>query len=90
MKISSNPQPTPSPPAGLYELLNDPHLTINTVRVFTEDKLEVVTTPLKDDLDNGKVNIFIAAFTTYHARLQLYDHLKTLRDRALYQSIQIP
>lgn len=74
-----------STPAGLYELLNGPLLTINTVRVCTEDKLEVVNTPLKDDLlDNGKVNIFIAAFTTCHARLQFYAHLKTLGDRALY------
>ena len=47
--------------------------------------MEVVTTPLKEDLlDNGKVNIFIAAFTTCHARLRLYTHLETLGDRALY------
>ena len=32
----------------------------------------------------GKINIFIAAFTTCHARLRLYHHLKTVGQRALY------
>ena len=51
-------------------------ININTVRVCTEDKLEVVVTPLKQDLlDNGKINIFIAAFTTCHARLRLVHNI---------------
>ena len=74
-----------SNPAELYAIVSDPLLTINSVRICTEDTMEVVTTPLKQDLlDNGKINIFIAAFTTCHARLRLYTHLKTLGDRALY------
>lgn len=72
-------------PAELYELISDPLLNINTVRVCTDDRLEVAVTPLKQDLaDNGKINIFIAAFTTCHARLRLYQHLKTVGERALY------
>ena len=72
-------------PGELYALVSDSLLNINTVRVCTEDRLEVVATPLKQDLaDNGKINIFIAAFTTCHARLRLYQHLKTVGERALY------
>ena len=72
-------------PGELYELVSNPLLDINTVRVCTEDRLEVVATPLKQDLpDNGKINIFIAAFTTCHARLRLYKHLKTVGENALY------
>ena len=68
-----------SDPADLYALVSNPFININAVRVCTEDKLEVVVTPLKQELqDNGKINIFIAAFTTCHARLRLYTHLKTL------------
>ena len=74
-----------SDPADLYALVSNPLININTVRVCTEDKLEVVVTPLKQDLlDNGKINIFIVAFTTCHARLRLYQHLKTVGERALY------
>ena len=44
-----------SDPADLYELIANPLLTINAVRVCTEDKLEVVATPIKQDLvDNGE------------------------------------
>ena len=72
-------------PGELYELVSNPLLDINTIRVCTEDRLEVVGTPLKQDLaDNGKINIFIAAFTTCHARLRLYRHLKTVGENALY------
>ena len=74
-----------STPAQLFDIVSDPLVHVNAVRICTEDKLEVVTTPLKDDLlDNGKINIFVAAFTTCHARLRLYTHLKTLGERALY------
>ena len=40
---------------------------------------------LKDNQpDNGRVNIFIAAFTTCHARLKLYSYLEELQQRVLY------
>ena len=34
--------------------------------------------------DNGKVNIFIAAFTTCNARLKLYSYLEQLQQGVLY------
>ena len=65
--------------------MSDPLLNLSTVRICTDDKLEVVTKSVQENVsDNGKVNIFIAAFTTCHARLRLYSHLETLGERALY------
>ena len=34
---------------------------------------------------NAKTNVVIAAFTTCHARLKLYEVLERLGDRAFYQ-----
>ena len=33
---------------------------------------------------DGKGNIFVACFTTAHARMKLYDELVKVGDRALY------
>ena len=38
----------------------------------------------EDRLDNGKTNIFIAAFTTCWARLKLYSYLEQLQQQVLY------
>lgn len=44
---------------------------IHTVRV--ERRMEIVYSDISENqLDNGKTNIFVAAFTTCHARLKLY------------------
>ena len=72
-------------PGDLYAIISDPRVNINAVHICMEDKMEVVTTYLKEDLlYNGKINIFIAAFTNCHAQFCLYAHLKTLGDQALY------
>ena len=47
--------------------------------------LEVVYSNLRENqLDNGRVNIFIAAFTTCWARLKLYSYLEQLQQQVLY------
>ena len=60
-------------------------INISTIRICTEDVLEVVYTHLHDERpQNGKTNIFVAAFTTCLARLKLYESLEFLGERALY------
>ena len=72
-------------PATLFHWVSNPLLTINAIRICTDDQLEIVFTNIKDNqLDNGKRNIFVAAFTTCLARLKLYESLEKLGDQALY------
>ena len=52
---------------------------IHTVRISSLDSLEVVHSNLRENQpDNGRVNIFIAAFTTSWARLKLYSYLEQI------------
>ena len=44
----------------------------------------VVCEDTENQLDNGKRNIFVAAFTTCHARLKLYQYLDLLQEQVLY------
>ena len=72
-------------PAELYEMVTDPLKEVTTIRVCSEDVLEVVFKV--DDgecVENGKTNLFVAAFTTCHARLKLYGYLHTLQQQVLY------
>ena len=69
----------------LFALVSNPFYDIRQVRLSNDDTLEVVHANLKDNQpDNGRVNIFIAAFTTCHARLKLYSYLEELQQRVLY------
>ena len=69
----------------LFALVSNPFYDIRQVRFSNDDTLEVVYANLKDNQpDNGRVNIFIAAFTTCHARRKLYSYLKQLQQRVLY------
>ena len=72
-------------PSHLFSLLTDDTLDISTIHLCTEDVLEVVHTSQHDATDKGtKVNIFIAAFTTCHARLKLYQAMHTVKQQVLY------
>ena len=52
-------------PAHLFALVSNTFTDIHTVRICSQDSLEVVYTNLRENQpDNGRVNIFIAAFTT--------------------------
>lgn len=69
----------------LFNLVSNNLLDIKQVRISNQDTLEVVHTKKKDNQpDNGRVNIFVAAFTTCHARLKLYESLEQLQERVLY------
>jgi len=72
-------------PAQLFDIVSDTMTDIKQVRVCTPETLEVVYANLKDNQpDNGKTNIFIAAFTTCWARLKLYSYLQQLQHQVLY------
>lgn len=69
----------------LFGVLDEPAFDICTVRVCTEDVMEVVTTQAEEEYQkSSKTNVFVAVFTTAHARLKLYEALETLRERVLY------
>ena len=72
-------------PAHLFSLISDAALDISTLRLCTDDILEAVYTSVQDNAVKGtKTNIFVAAFTTCHARLKLYESLDTLQQQVLY------
>ena len=72
-------------PADLYQLVTDPLKNVTSIRICSEEVLEVLyTAPTDECVENGKTNLFVAAFTTCHARLKLYSYLKVLGERVLY------
>ena len=72
-------------PAHLFSLVSDAALDLSTLRLCTDDILEAVYTSVQDNAVKGtKTNIFVAAFTTCHARLKLYESLDTLEEQILY------
>ena len=72
-------------PSDLYALLYDTTKDVSTLRICTDEVLEAVYTSIDANANKGsKTNIFIAAFTTCHARLELYKSLDALQDRVLY------
>ena len=72
-------------PAHLFSLISDAALDISTLRLRTDDILEAVYTSVDDNVVKGtKTNIFVAAFTTCHARFKLYESLSTLQRQVLY------
>ena len=72
-------------PHQLYRILTDSANDVQTLRICTEDVLEVVYKQTEDnDLPSDKTNIFIAAFTTCWARLKLYSYLERLKEQVLY------
>ena len=72
-------------PAQLFSLISDDSLNITTMRLCTNDLMEVVYTSKDDNVVKGtKTNIFVAAFTTSYARLKLYESLDVLQQQVLY------
>ena len=72
-------------PAHLFSLISDAALDISTLCLCTVDILEAVYISVQENAAKGtKTNIFIAAFTTCHARLKLYESLDTLQQQVLY------
>ena len=62
-----------SSPAKFHRLLNQDDVHLHAIRVVNEEMLEVVYNKITEAAPiQPHVNIFIAAFTTAHARLHLY------------------
>ena len=71
-------------PSHLFSLLFNAALDISTLRLCRDDILEAVYTSVHDNAIKGtKTNIFVAAFTTCHARLKLYESLDVLQEQVL-------
>lgn len=65
---------TMTSPVESFTLVNNNIIDITTIRICTEDVLEVVYTHVQDEEpQNGKTNIFVAAFTTCLARLKVHE-----------------
>ena len=72
-------------PAELYEIITDPLKEVTGLRIYSEEVMEVVFKSADDEcVENGKTNLFVAAFTTCHARLKLYTYLDAMQERVLY------
>ena len=72
-------------PSHLFNLLSDTTKDISTLRLCTDDILEAVYTSVNENAQKGtKTNIFVAAFTTCHARLKLYESLDLLKKQVIY------
>ncbi len=71
-------------PKEFYEILLDDSVDNLAIQFINEDMVQM-TYNLKDDfVDNSKdTNIFIACFTTSHARMMLYQVLDKLGDQVL-------
>ena len=67
------------------KIIQDPSIMVKDVRIFNEDVMEVSTMKYEDACaSSGKINIFIACFTTALARLKLYAELEKLNEQVLY------
>ena len=76
---------TVTSPAELYNIIDDQGNNIHDIRIITEDVVEVDTTKAVEEIiPSSKTNIFIAAFTTAWARLELYSYLDKLTEQVLY------
>ena len=72
-------------PHQLFNILDDPVYEISAVCICSEDVMALITTMAEEEYERSfKTNVFIAAFTTSHARLKLYSTLDTLKERVLY------
>jgi hypothetical protein len=71
--------------ASYQELLQNSRFQVDSVYVGKGEHLQVHYSELDDlHIGNSRTNIIIAAFTTCHARLQLFEELKKLDKRVLY------
>ncbi|XP_033096042.1 uncharacterized protein LOC117100449 [Anneissia japonica] len=74
-----------SDPATLFSMLTDPSIIVNDINFFSENVAEIKHTFIDEKVPiNKKGNVVLAAFTTAHARLKLYQVLEKLQRRVLY------
>ena len=72
-------------PHAFHQFLETDTLDICHVSVINDDMVEVHYQHQEEDIPiSPNLNIFVAAFTTCHARLKLYEALESLGERVLY------
>ncbi|XP_066296636.1 uncharacterized protein [Branchiostoma lanceolatum] len=72
-------------PARLYELVGSKTTDIKSLHIVNDEIVEVHYAYQKDFIpESANTNVYIAAFTTAHARLKLYDSLNRLGEAVLY------
>ena len=72
-------------PVKFHEFHDSDKYDIRYVSVLTEQRAEIhYKHQLRDDSVSPNLNIFVACFTTYWARLKLYEELDKLKERMLY------
>ena len=68
-----------------YELLLDDKLDNLNIQFINDDMVQMIYNFKDPFVDNSKnTNIYIACFTTSHARLMLYDKLDYLQEKVVY------
>ena len=71
--------------SSLFTYVTDPLIEVTNFRIHDQNTVELLIRQNDQNrLDNGKTNIFIAAFTTCWARLKLYSYLEQLQQQVLY------
>ena len=72
-------------PRAFHRFLDTDSLDVRHVSVINNDMVEVHYQYQDEDIPvSPNLNIFVAAFTTCHARLKLYEALESLGERVLY------
>ena len=72
-------------PHAFHRFLDSDTLDVRHVSVINDDMVEVHFQNKKEDIRvSPNLNIFVACFTTCHARLKLYQALEPLGERVLY------
>ena len=72
-------------PEKLLQLLTTPEVEVTSLILVKEDNCCIKWRYREESKKNSAIsNVVLAAFTTAHARLKLYEYLQTLDERALY------
>ena len=72
-------------PQELFNITEDDTNQVQELRFCSEDVIEVVYKNKEEAVvPSNKTNVFVAAFTTCHARLKLYSYLEKLGQQVLY------
>ena len=76
---------TVTSPGELHRIIEEAGNNIHDIRICSDDIVEVDISKVEEEvIPVSKTNIFIAAFTTAWARLELYKYLELLNEQVLY------
>ena len=72
-------------PQQFFDYLTSDEIIVTDATLVSDDILEIRYEYSENFVEvNPNTNVIVAAFTTAHARLQLYDELDMLKERVLY------